>query len=230
MRSLRMLRGSLLSTALLGACATGAGSGEVAPAPSTEAIKARVKELNDKVAKVTQQCTGAGEADRAGGLFEVSADAGGKLSARGVWWKATPQTEACLLGAINQATISALGGPTVAMVWQVLAPGASQAEPPPLPPDAMSEFSATQGRLQVEVEACAQRHLPPEFGADVEVAFYLVAGGKVVAPTVISSTAKDGNYETCVRGVVGGGTFPDPHYDGPYPAKLSFHVGRLDHV
>lgn len=52
---------------------------------------------------------------------------------------------------------------------------------------------------------------------------------KVVAPVVTASTAKDGNYETCVRGVVAGGAFPDPHFDGLYPAKVSFHVGRLDH-
>jgi hypothetical protein len=47
-----------------------------------------------------------------------------------------------------------------------------------------------------------QQNLPPEMPADISVAFLVDATGKTHGPTVLSSTAKDGGFDTCVQDVI----------------------------
>ena len=219
---------SLLSTLLLGACATGAGStASIAPFPGEAAVNARVKELNEK-ATIVGACL-AGHSETGGGTFEISADSSGKLSGRTVLWRGAPATETCVLEAIKGASVSPLSGPPVSTLWTFQPTGAKAPPPPNLATLDEHEVATIQARLgATEISACAQRHLPPEFGADVAVGFFVFAGGRVAAPNLASSTSSDGDFDFCVMRAVAGTTFPDPHYDGPFPLKLRWHVGKLD--
>ncbi len=56
----------------------------------------------------------------------------------------------------------------------------------------------------------------------------VLPGGKPAAANVALSTANDGGFDTCVQQAVSGQRFPDPHFDGPFPMHIRFHVGRID--
>ena len=218
-------------------CATmSGGGGDIAPCPGEEVVKGRIKELSDKFEPVAKACPATKEDNEKGGLIEVTSDAKGQLSARVLWWNGNPATQACLVDGAKKIVLGPLPGPPVSTFWQIGPP------PPPIPEqsDAFksgmaaltsedtggeSGTAAGAGDLSAAKRSCAQRHLPPDFGADVRIAFAVLPGGKAATVNVLSSNARDGGYEACLQQAIAGQKFPDPHYDGPYPLDLNLHIG-----
>jgi hypothetical protein len=107
------------------------------------------------------------------------------------------------------------------------APGAApKAEE--MPDNAAGALNAQHERMQPEVDLCGQRYLGEGFPADISISVALVADGTVYVPTVVSSTAKDGGFDSCVLEVVAKQKFPAIDVKGPVPATIPFHYGRLE--
>jgi hypothetical protein len=105
------------------------------------------------------------------------------------------------------------------------------AEAPPPTPDAAFGAKMTEIHdrlLQTDVAGCEQRYLSPEFPANIELQFTILPGGKTAAVNVVESTAKDGDFDSCVQRIVGGTTFPDPGAPMGFGSTIRFHVGPLD--
>jgi hypothetical protein len=208
-------------------CASTQLPGLVAPFQGAGVIKARINELNEKAVNVNTCTAGMSPTDK-GGIVEVTADAQGQVRARTIKWEGDPAIEKCLLEGAAKLTLSPLPGPSISTFWQFTSPHAEPLPAPDLTMVSENDMHAVQERLTPEVDACAQRNLPPEFPADVEVSFFLYGAGKVAAVNVTYSTAKDGNFEACVQELVTAASFPKPNYGGLFPVKLRFHVGRLE--
>lgn len=210
---------------VLAGCVTGGGSSSTRPFQGQAAVEARIKQLNDQ-SQVSAACQRQADKSDRGGYIEVTASAVGKLVVRPLFWRGSPSTLNCIVDAAKKATVPPLPGPPVSTYWEFRLPG----EPPLPAPDinkvSTRELKTVREHMLLDVQACALRFLPPEFPADIEVAFYVMPGGKPAVPNVIMSTSNDGGFDTCVLELVGGQTFPDPHYEGPFPLALKFHVGR----
>lgn len=216
---------------LLAACATtgSGGKGSTAPFQGPDVVAKRRNEIAD-AAKSAGDCVKMKKEEAAsfhGGMFVVTADSQGKLTAEPIKWDGPDTAKQCIVAAASKTTVTPLAGPPVSAVWQWNAPGEQPAAPQP-PKDLEEKVQSLQGTAQTEVDACAQQNLPPDFPADIEVAFLVDAGGKVYGPTVIKSTAKDGGFDTCVQNVVGKIKFPQENVQQPYPVTLRFHEGRLE--
>ena len=221
-----LLRHALfLSPALLGgACATLlSSSSSSAPFQGAEAVEARIKEIHGKI-PVANECLKDPAAKDVRGIFEVTADAAGKLVGRAMLYQGKPEIERCVVDAINKSTVAPLPGPQVSTFWDFSAATA----PKPTAPD--SDFLKTaqmtfSSRIRPEIDGCAQRNLPPDFPADIAIGYSVFPGGKIAGATVIESNAKDGSFDSCVQNAIGGATFQDLKFDGGFPLRVSFHVG-----
>jgi hypothetical protein len=214
----------LIPCLMLVGCATTGSAGKSKPQfPGEAAVTKRRTEILD-ASKAVGDCfkTKPGEPTPRG-YFEVTAAADGKLSARTISWNGPPEAAQCVMQKAAATTLTPLPGPAVGNIWQFLRPG----ESPPTPDSQSLEtkMQPIQANAQTEVEACAQRNLPPEFFAEILVAFFVGPGGKAYAPTVMNSTSNDGNYDTCVLEVIGHTKFPDVVQDMPLPLSLRFSVG-----
>ena len=219
----------LLPTLLLSACATLKSGSSSAPFQGTDAVAARIKEINEKFT-VAGPCLKAATdpTTEKGGVLEVMAGADGKLAARTLVWEGTAGVQKCIIDAASATTITPLPGPPIGTVWTFAAPGTPPPPPPDRDPAVARAIADEQGRIANELEgSCAQRFIPPEQPTDIELAFYIMPGGKPAAVNVTDSTAKDGDFETCSQSLIAGKTLPDPRYAGPFPAKMHFHFGRL---
>ena len=56
--------------------------------------------------------------------------------------------------------------------------------------------------------SAARSYLGVDFGANIDVAYFVYNDGKAYAPTVVKSDAKDGSFDTCVQDVVPKTKFP----------------------
>jgi hypothetical protein len=213
------------SLLLVGCATTGLGTKATSQWPGEAAVNKRRTDILD-ASKAAIDCLKAkpGEQPPKGGYFEVTATADGKLSARTISWDGPPEAAQCVVQKAAATTLEPLPGPSVATVWQFLPPGA--ASPPAPDPQAFeSQLAPVQSNAQGEVESCAQRNLPPEFYAEIVVAFFVGPGGKAFAPTVVKSTSNDGNYDVCVQQVIEHTKFPDIAKEIPMPLSLKFAVG-----
>lgn len=211
---------------LLAACPAGMGGsgGDIAPFQGQAAHDARLKALNDKYPEIGKACVKTDE-DAKGAIYEATADAQGKVSGRTLIAKGNPEAEKCVLAAIRLLAVGPFAGPPVSTFWQFNPEGAPA--PAPAEPGKITseQMQSVKNRLDDAVGACAQRHLPQDFPADIEVTFSIFPGGRPGVANIASSTAKDGNYESCVLNLVLGETYPDPHHDGPFPVRLPWHIG-----
>lgn len=206
------------------ACATlKTSSPSTTPFQGGAALEARIAQLNERGAAVGDGCAQGGS-----GVLEATASADGKVVVRSVLWKGAPEGEACLLAGAAKVSLGPAAGPPVATLWTFTEKGASPPPPPSATGDLEERIRDAQGRLVPEVEGCQQRFLPPEFPADIEVSFHLLPGGRAAAPNVVRSTAKDGEFEACVRQIVLDKPFPETGYPGAFPLKMRFHVGRIE--
>lgn len=220
----------LIPTMFLAACATtGTGSkGSSAPFQGQAAVEKRRTEILD-ASKGAMDCMKVkqGEEPGKGGVFAVSADAAGKLTATPIKWDGPDKMKQCVVDKAAATPISPLPGPSVGALWEFLPPGS---KPPhqDVPKDLEEKMQSLQATAQSEVEACAQQNLPPDFSADTEVSFFTYKDGTVYAPTVVKSTSKDGGYDSCVQNVVAKTKLPAVNVDDPIQLTFRFHVGRLE--
>ena len=161
-------------------------------------------------------------------MFSVTADAAGKLAIETLRWTGPETAKSCILGDASKVTVTPLPGPAVGSTWEW--------SPPP-PEKAPANRDAEQFRDQGAVAADAV-----EGGGRVVRAAEPAAGvagrhlrhvprrldGKAHGPTVLSSTAKDGSFDSCVQDVITKMQFPASEVQVPYPVTLRFHVGRLE--
>jgi hypothetical protein len=162
-----------------------------------------------------------------GGAFAVVAYADGKLTVQTITWDGPAAMGQCVVDAGQKTVLTPLQGPPVGVLWEFLPPGAQPQHQEP-PQSLETRLQSQQQTAQLEVEACAQQNLPPDFPADVEVMFYVAADGKVYAPTLVKSTSKDGGFDGCVRKVVERMQLPAMDIRGAVPLTLRFHVGRSE--
>jgi hypothetical protein len=213
--------------ALAAGCATGAGSGGTAPSPGGDAVKARITQLENAGNPAIACLEKAGKTDV--GIFEVTADAAGKVAGRAVAWTGAPEVSACILDVANKLTVPAQAGPPVSALWTIRPKDA----PPPQPPADAAGVSAAvhevEGKLgSTDIPGCAQRYLPNDFPANIALHLTIMTGGKAAAVNVMSSTSKDGDFDSCVQKAVAGAAFPDPKSEMGFPIDLAFHVGPVD--
>jgi hypothetical protein len=212
-------------------CATtgsSGGKGSTAPFQGLDAVQKRRNEITD-AAKNVMDCLKSTKTEPAmkGGIFAVTADASGKLTATAISWDGPPQKKQCVIDTAAKTPVTPLPGPSVGTLWEFLPPG-EQSQEAHAPKDLEDKLASLQMAAGAEVEACAQQNLPPDFPADTEIAFYVDPTGKVWAPTVVKSTAKDGGYDTCVQGVVLKQKFPAINVPKPVQMTFRFHTGRLE--
>jgi hypothetical protein len=222
----------LIPTMFLAACATtgtgGGSKGSTAPFQGLDAVNKRRTEITDASQKV-MDClkSKAGDPPMKGGIFAVSADASGKLTATPIKWDGPAEKKQCVIDKAAATALTPLPGPTVGALWEFLPPGEKPADAA-VPKDLEEKLASLQMAAGAEVEACAQQNLPPDFPADTEVAFFVDQTGQVYVPTVVKSTAKDGGYDSCVQGVVGKQKFPTMNVPKPVGLTFRFHTGRLE--
>jgi hypothetical protein len=222
----------LLSTLLFSACATTGGTGSKsssAPFQGLDVVQKRRAEITD-AAKAANDCVKMKKEEAAsfkGGMFNVTADAAGKLTVEPMRWEGPADAKACIVQKGNTTTITPLAGPSISSQWEWNAPG-EKPPAPQVPKDLETRVQSLQAEAGAQVEACEQQNLPPDFPADIDVAFLVDPSGKVWGPTVIKSTAKDGGFDGCVQGVISKIKFPQEEVQAPYPVTLHFHVGRLE--
>lgn len=208
-------------------CATGASSGGSAASPGADAVKARITAIEGSGGPALKCLEKAQKTDQ--GIFEVTADAAGKVTGRAVSWTGAPEVSACIVDVAVKVTLPSLAGPPVSALWTIRPKDA----PPPAPPPDAAGVSASihelEGKLaENDVHSCAQRYLPNDFPANVELHFSIFPGGKAAAVNVMNSTSKDGDFDSCVQKVIAGATFPDPKSEMGFPVDLHFHVGPID--
>src|SRR5438270_13543009 len=109
----------LIPTLFLAACATtgtgtGGGSKSTAPFQGLDAVNKRRIEITDAAAKV-MDClkSKASDPPMKGGVFAVTADAAGKLSAAAIKWEGPAEKKQCVIDAAAKAQLAALPGPSV---------------------------------------------------------------------------------------------------------------------
>jgi hypothetical protein len=214
---------------LASACATTGSTGggkSTAPFQGESVVEKRRQEVID-ANKIVSDCLRqkAGEPELKGGIFAVTAGADGKLSGKTVTWEGPAEKEKCILDKINSSSITPLPGPTVGSLWQFSAKNDTMK--PTVPKELEEKMQSLQAQTQAQVDSCAQQNLPPEFPADIDVAFFVGPQGQVLVPTVVKSTSKDGGYDACVQDVVARTKIP-VGADMPYPLTFHFHVGRLE--
>jgi hypothetical protein len=174
---------------VVSACATtgsaGGGKSSSAPFQGQDAVTKRRNEISD-AGKAGMECMKTKEAQGIkGGVFAVMADAGGKLNVTSVKWNGPDGVKQCIVDAGNKATITPLPGPSVGTLWEFIAPGENN-EPGKAPGDLAVKMQPLQEPLQNEVVQCGQRTLGVDFGATIDVSYYLYNDGKAYAPTVVS--------------------------------------------
>lgn len=221
------LRSLAVAPLLALGCATGAGSGGTAGSPGPEAVKARITQLEGAGTPALKCLEKAQKTDQ--GIFEVTADSAGKVTGRVVAWTGAPEVSACIIDVATKAAVPALAGPPVSALWTIRPKDA----PPPGPPADATTVSASihevEGKLaENDVHACAQRYLPNDFPANVDLHLSIFPGGKAAAVNVMSSTSKDGDFDGCVQKAIAGAAFPDPKAEMGFPVDLHFHVGPID--
>jgi hypothetical protein len=218
----------LIPTMLMAACATtgGGGKGSSAPFPGPQVVQKRQSEIQD-AAKSAMDCLKAkpGEEPSKGGVFAVVADAAGKLTVQAIKWEGPEPMKQCIVDAGAKTPVSALPGPTVGTLWEFTPPGAKQ-EAPKAPDDFAVKIQPLQETMQNEVIECGRRYLGVDFGATIDVSYFMYTDGKAYAPTVISSDAKDGSFESCVQDVVGHTKFPTVATNAPFGATAHFKIGQ----
>src|SRR5262249_8400487 len=118
-----------------------------------------------------------GEPVAKGGIFAVTADAGGKLKADAIKFDGPDTVKQCILDTATKTSISALGGPSVGALWEFTPPG-EKSEPGKAPDDLQTKMQPLQETMQTEVIQCGQRFLGVDFGATVDVAYFLYNNGQ----------------------------------------------------
>ncbi|HWE29689.1 MAG TPA: hypothetical protein VHB97_16885 [Polyangia bacterium] len=218
----------LIPTMLLAACATtsGGGKGTSAPFQGAAALEKRRAEMDD-AAKGAMECmkTKPGEQPSKGGVFAVVADAGGKLKLDTIKWDGPDAMKQCILDTGAKTTVSPLPGPSVGSLWEFLPPG-EKPQPPKTPDDLAVKMQPLQETMQNQVVECGRRYLGVDFGATIEVSYFLFTNGKAYAPTVIKSDAKDGGFEACVQDVISTTKFPALTVEKPFGATAHFKIGQ----
>jgi hypothetical protein len=208
---------------MLAACATTSGGGKSSSGAfqGEPVVQKRQAEINE-AAKSIQDCTRvkAGETPAKGGVFAVVADSSGKLTVSALKWDGPDAMKQCIVDKGSQATVTPLAGPPVGTVWDL---GAESSVGKP-PEDYKVKMQPLAETMQSEVKACGDRILGVDFGATIEVAYYIYSG-QAYAPTVMSSDAKDGSFENCVRDVVMKTKFPAVAADKPFPSTSRFKIG-----
>jgi hypothetical protein len=219
----------LVPTMLMAACATtggAGGGGKVAPWPGTAAVEKRRAELDD-AAKAAMDCLKVkpGEQPAKGGVFAVVADASGKLKVDAIKFEGPDSVKQCIVDTGNKTTISALPGPSVGSLWEFLPPG-EKSTPPKTPDDFATNMQPLAETMQNQVIECGRRYLGVDFGATIDIAYYLYNSGQAYAPTVIKSDAKDGSFDTCVQEMILSTKFPKENVDKPFGATGHFKIGQ----
>jgi hypothetical protein len=223
----------LIPTLLLAACATTGSSskGSSAPFQGADAVTKRRTEITDAAKAANEECMKLKKDEQAsfhGALFNVTADAAGKLTIESLRWTGPETIKTCILGESAKVTVTPLAGPPVSSTWEWNPPAGEKAPEVKVPPDLETKVQSLQTQSQAQVESCEQQNLPPEMPADISIAFLVDATGKTHGPTVLTSTAKDGGFDTCVQDVIRKMQFPSADVQVPYPVTLRFHVGRLE--
>jgi hypothetical protein len=217
----------LIPTLMFAACATTGSSskGSSAPFQGTAALTKRKAEI-DEAAKAAMDCmkVKAGEQPGKGGVFAVMADAGGKLKVDPIKWDGPEPMKQCIVDAGSKTTVTPLPGPSVGSLWDFVPPG-EKSEPPKAPEDLAVKMQPLRETMQAEVVECGTRNLGLDFGATIDVAYFLFSDGKAYAPTVISSDAKDGAFDSCVQEVVSHTKFPALAVNKPFGATAHFKIG-----
>ena len=218
----------LIPALLVSACATTGSTGSKsssAPFQGTEVLNKRRAEIDD-AAKAAMDCMKVkpGEQPGKGGVFAVMADAAGKLKVDALKWDGPDAVKQCIIDAAGKAPITALPGPTVGNLWEFTAPG-EKPEPAKAPDDFAVKMQPLRETMQAEVVECGTRNLGLDFGATVDIAFVLYNDGKAYVPTIISSDAKDGAFDSCVQDVVSHTKFPQVTVAKPFPSTMHFKIG-----
>jgi hypothetical protein len=212
---------------LLAACATTGTTTKSSSAPfqGPDALKKRRAEVDD-AAKTAMECMKVkpGEQPGKGGVFAVMADAAGKLTVSAIKWDGSDAMKQCIVDAGAKTTVTPLPGPSVGTLWDFVPPG-EKSDPPKAPDDLAVKMQPLSQTMQAEVVECGTRNLGLDFGATIDVAYYLYNDGKAYAPTVISSDAKDGAFESCVQDVVRNTKFPTLTVPKPFGATAHFKIG-----
>lgn len=216
----------LLTLLVLPACATtGGGKGSSAPFQGDAAVSKRRLEISD-AAKLAMECMKVkpGEDAGKGGVFAVVADANGKLKVDAIKWDGPAPMKQCIVEAATKSAITPLPGPSVGTLWEFMAPGA-KSEPQPPPEELKVAMQPLAAVMQNEVAACGTQYLGVDFGAQIDVAYFLYKDGKAYAPTVIKSDAKDGSFESCVQDVISHTKFPTLTVEKPFGTTMHFKIG-----
>lgn len=213
----------------LSACATtsGAGkSGASAPFPGKEVAEKRRNEVMD-AGKVGLECMKGKDVGGAGGIFAVTADANGKMTAEQVKWDGSPDVAKCVIDSANKTTLTPLPGAPVGVLWTFWAPGKEPAQEK-APDDTGSKIAGMQADAQNQIDQCAKTNLGQDFYAEVQVTVFVDANGKGWVPTLTNSTAKDGGFDGCVLDVLKNEKYPQLGNANPVPLPLNFKVGISD--
>jgi hypothetical protein len=219
----------LLPTMLLAACATTSGGGKSSSAPfqGQSVVTKRQAEIQD-AAKNSMECmkVKAGEQPGKGGIFAVMADAAGKLTVEAVKWDGPDAMKQCIIAAGAKATVTPLPGPSVGTLWEFLPPSEQAGGPPKTPDEFKTGMQPLAETMQNQVVECGRSTLGVDFGATIDVAYFVYNNGKAYVPTVISSDAKDGAFDSCVQDVVAKTKYPVVETDKPFGATAHFKIGQ----
>lgn len=218
----------LLPMMLMAACATtsGGGKGSSAPFQGMPVVQKRQSEIQD-AAKTAMDCMKVkpGESPGKGGTFAVVADAAGKLTITPIVWDGPEPMKQCIVDAGAKTTVTPLPGPSVGTLWDFVPPG-EKTEAPKVPDDWGVKMQPLAETMQNEVIECGRRFLGVDFGATVDVAYYVYNDGKGYAPTIISSDAKDGSFDSCVQEMVSHTSFPKVAAARPFGTTSHFKIGQ----
>lgn len=213
----------------LAACATmgGSGKGSSAPFQGPDAVAKRRTEISD-AAKAAMACMKPkpGETVKpSSGVFAVVADAAGKLKVEPIKWEGPDDIKQCVIDTGDKTTVTPLPGPSVGTLWEFVPPGTTP-EPAKAPDDMAVKMQPLQTSMQDQVKGCGDRILGVDFGATIDIAFYLYTNGHAYAPTVMSSDAHDGSFDSCVQNVVATTTFPTLSVPKPFGTTMHFKIGQ----
>jgi hypothetical protein len=217
----------LIPLLVLPACATtgGGGKGSSGSWQGDAAVTKRRLEISD-AAKLAMECMKVkpGDEPGKGGIFSVVADANGKLAVDAIKWDGPAPMKQCIVEAAVKSAITPLPGPSVGTLWEFLPPG-SKSEPQTPPEELKVAMQPLAATMQAEAIACGTRFLGVDFGAQIDVAYFLYKDGKAYAPTVIKSDAKDGAFESCVQDIVLHTKFPALNVEKPFGTTIHFKIG-----
>lgn len=217
----------LLPFALATACATMAGSktGSSAPFQGADKVTKRRTEIANAGSAAIQCMKAKSDSPVKGGVFAVVADASGKLKIDTLKWDGPDAIKQCIVDSAGKATISALPGPSVGTLWEFSPPG-DKSDAPKAPDDLAVKMQPLSQTMQAAVVQCGQSILGVDFGATIEVSYFLYNDGHAYAPTVISSDAKDGSFDSCVQDVITKTPFPALSVDKPFGTTSRFKIGQ----